>query len=86
MKSERIRFTKHASAKFEFLKKYGFDVSEQLVKDTVARPSRLDQKDDQILVVKPLDDEYALRVVYKRMNDNIVVVTFYPVKRARFNV
>ena len=79
MKFERIRFTKHASAKFEFLKKCGFDVSQELVRDTVPRPSRLDQKDDQILVVKPLDDEFALRVVYKRMNDNIVVVTFHPV-------
>ena len=38
------------------------------------------------MVLKPLDREYALRVVYKMVNDNIVVVTFYPVKRKRFNV
>jgi glycine cleavage system pyridoxal-binding protein P len=86
MKSKKIRFTKHAAEKFEFLKAYGFDVTEALVNDTVVEPSRVDQTDDQILAVKPLNEEYALRVVYTRTNDNIVVVTFYPVKRARFNV
>ncbi len=68
------------------MKTYGFDVTEALVKDTVGEPSRVDQRDDQILALKPLNEEYALRVVYTRINDNIVVVTFYPVKRARFNV
>ena len=33
-----------------------------------------------------MDEEYGLRVVYRRTNDNIVVVTFYPVRRERFNV
>jgi hypothetical protein len=86
MEAEKIRFTKHAAEKFEFLKAYGFDITEALVKDTVATPSRVDQRDDQVLALKPLNEEYALRVVYSRTNDNIVVVTFYPVKRARFNV
>ena len=38
------------------------------------------------MALKPLSEEYALRVVYSRINDNIVVLTFYPVKRVRFNV
>ena len=37
-------------------------------------------------MLKPLDRECALRVVYKTLNDNMVVVTFYPVKRKRLNV
>jgi len=41
---------------------------------------------DQILAIRPLDDEYALRVAYRRINDNILVVTFYPVRRERFHV
>ncbi len=31
MKSEKIRFTKHASEKFELLKRYGFDVAKSFV-------------------------------------------------------
>lgn len=86
IKDKKIRFTKHASEKFELLKSYGFDVTEAVVKDAVVGPSRVDQREDQMLALRPLNEEYALRVVYKRINDNIVVVTFYPVKRARFNV
>jgi hypothetical protein len=81
MKSEKIRFTKHASEKFELLKRYGFDVTK-----TITSPSRVDLRDDQCLALRLLNEEYALRVVYKRINDNILVVTFYPVKRARFDV
>jgi len=36
--------------------------------------------------LKPIDREHAIRVVYEEVNDNIVVITFYPVKRERFNV
>lgn len=85
-RAKRISFTKHAYQKFEFLRKYGFDVSETLVRETVADPSQIYRRDDQLLALKPLNQEYALGVVYKMVNDNIVVVTFYPVKRERFNV
>ncbi len=86
MKFEKIRFTKHASEKFELLKTYGFDVTKAFVTNTIMNPSRVDLRDDQSLALRPLNEEYALRVVYKRINDNIVVVTFYPVRRARFDV
>lgn len=86
LKPAKIRFTKHASDKFRLVGAYGFDVTEAVVIDTIMAPARVDEKDGQVLAVKPLDDEFALRVVYIRMNDNISVVTFYPVKRARYNV
>ena len=84
--SKKIRFSKHAREKFELLKKHGFEISEATVEKAVAKPLLADRRNDQVLVLKPLDQEYAVRVVYKTMNDNIVVLTFYPVKRKRFNV
>lgn len=86
MKARKIKFTKHASEKFEFLRRYGFLVTEEHVRDTIAHPIRVERRNGQTLVIRLLDNEYALRVVYKRTNDNIVVVTFYPVRRERFNV
>ena len=83
---KRIRLTKHARDKFEFLRRYGFDISERSIRGAVASPSRVDRRDDELLALKPLDREYAIRVVYKMANGNIVVLTFYPVKRERFNV
>jgi len=82
----KVRFTKHARDKFELLRKYGFDISEACVRETIARPDRIDRRDDLLLAVKPLNREYGLRVVHKLVNDNILVITFFPVKRERFGV
>ncbi len=83
---KRIRLTKHARDKFEFLRRYGFDISEVSIREAVASPSRIDRRNDQLLALKPLDREYAIRAVYKMTNGNIVVLTFHPMKRERFNV
>jgi len=82
----KVRFTKHAYEKFAFLKRYGFEVDEAVVRQTVEHPIRADRKGDQLLALKPIDQGHAIRVVYEEVNDNIVVITFYPVKRERFNV
>ena len=84
--SRKVRFTKHAKQKFTLLRRYGFDIPEASVTDAVTNPARVDPRDDQLLALKPLNREYAIRVVYRIVNDHIVVVTFYPVKRERFNV
>jgi hypothetical protein len=73
----RIRFTRHAREKFELPKKYGFEISQATVEDAVAKPHLAERKDDQVLVLKPLDPGYAIRVVYETVNDNTVVLTFY---------
>jgi hypothetical protein len=86
MKPRRIRFTRHASEKFGFLKSYGFVLTEESVEDVIANPDRVEERDELTLAIKSMDDEYGLRVVYRRINDNIVVVAFYSVRRERFNV
>lgn len=57
-----------------------------LVRYSVEYPIRVDRRGDQLLALKPIDEEHAISVVYEEVNDNIVVITFYPVKRERFNV
>jgi len=82
----KIRFTKDAHEKFELLRKYGFTLSEDSVKEAIIDPTRLERRNDQLLALRPIDREYAIRVVYRVLNDNIAVATFYPVKRKRFHV
>jgi len=83
---KKVSFTRHAREKFQFLKEYGFEITEASIREAILNPSRVERKDDQILALKPLDREYAVRVVYRIVKDNILVVTSYPVKRERFNV
>ena len=84
--SKRIRFTSHAHQKFEFLRRYGFEVSEGAVKEAVLSPGRVDRRGEQLLALKSIGREYAIGVLCKIVNDNIVLLTFYSVKRERFNV
>lgn len=82
----KVRFTKHAYEKFAFLKRYGFEVDEAMVRQTVENPTRVERRGDQLLALRPINQEHAIGVVCEKVNDNIVVITFYPVKRERFNV
>ncbi len=81
MKARRIKFTRHASEKFELLKRYGFVLTEDHVEDVIENPDRVDQRDDLTLAVKSVGQEHGLRVVYRVTNDNIVVVTFLPCQK-----
>ena len=84
--TSRIRFSKHAREKIEFIKHYGFEISKNQVIDVILNPARLDQRDDQYLAIKPMNTKYALRVVYEKRKDYLLVITFYPVRRERYGV
>jgi len=68
------------------LKRHGFEVDETVVRQIIEYPIRVDRRGDQLLAVKPIDQEHAIGVIYEEVNDNIMVMTFYHVKRERFNV
>ena len=82
----KVIFTKHAVDKFEVVKHYGFEISRKQVIETVLSPEHLDRKDDQYIATKAIDIKYALRVVYEKRKEYLVVITFYPVRRERYGV
>ncbi len=82
----KIRFTKHAREKFNLVRRYGFDVDRRKVIETMMDPDSLDERGDQRLALKILDEDYALRVVYEERKGYLVVVTFYPVRRDRYGI
>jgi len=84
--SSKIRFTKHAREKFEFIKHYGFEINEKKVFETIQNPKHLDKKNAQFFATKAVDARYALRVVYEKRKDYLLVITFYPVRRERYGV
>jgi len=81
-----IRLTRHAREKFVFVKRYGFEVDEEKVFEVIRNPRRLDRKNRQYFAIKALDSKFALRVVYEKRKDYLLVITFYPVRRERFGV
>ena len=85
-RASRVRFTKHATEKFNMLKRYGFEIEEKQVIETVLQPERLDERGNQFLATKVLGRKHALRVVYESRKDFLVVITFYPVRRERYDL
>ena len=85
-KGSKILFKRHAREKFELAKHYGFKINTKKVTETINKPMRLDQKEAQYFATRAIDSKYALRVVYEKRKDYLLVITFYPVRRERYGI
>lgn len=79
-----VRFTRHAQGKFSILATHGFVVSEEQVRQTVLSPDRVEDHGPEQIAQKRVTDTHVLRVVYRIENGEIVVITFYPGRRTRY--
>jgi len=75
-----------AREKFEILKRYSFEISEEEVIKAIQNPERVDKRGTQHLAIRAIDGKHALRVVYEERKDHLLVITFYPVRRKRYGV
>ncbi len=74
-----IVFTKHATEKFNILKRHKFLVSKLQVARTVINPDSRDLSRLPLFIAqRKIDKTHVLRVVYKREAGNFKVITFYP--------
>ena len=85
MSDAPIRFSQHALDKFEVLRRHGLDLSQEQVEETVRRPDRVvPGYAGRLIAQGPLDARRVLRVVYEQGPQGIIIVTFYPGRRARY--
>ena len=80
-----IHFTKHAKDKFRILREHKFKVSKDQIIEIVNSPDLIDRSRSPILIAqKKISPTHVLRVVYKKENDNIIIITFYPGRRKHY--
>jgi hypothetical protein len=80
-----IKFTEHARRKFKVLEELGFRVEEDRILEILGQHALLQRTwKDRFVAIGPLDAGHMLRIIYEKENGNIVVVTFYPVRRRRY--
>lgn len=82
-------FTKHAAIdKFLLLKKHEFKVSvtKQFIKKIILNPEHVDNISDEPnhIASGSIDEKHILRVVYRKENDIIRIITFYPAEKGRY--
>ena len=70
-----IYFTKYAEKKFDILNKHKVYFTREQIEDTVNLPDKVSKKGKYLAVRK---DE--VKVVYKKEDEAIKIITFYPVK------
>lgn len=82
----RIIYTKHAENKFIKLSKQGAKITKENVSNTLEFPDHVDEQIDfpKIIASKKINEKLILRVVFKRKDDIITVITFYPARRGRY--
>jgi len=80
-----IHFSHHALLKFEVLAAHGLSLEKELVVNTVLKPAGVfEGPRGRKIAQGSLDESRVLRVVYEEKGDDIIVVTFYPGKRRRY--
>ena len=80
-----IHFTRHAIEKFEVLKRHGVSVTSDCVIDILQKPELIDYSRSPFLIAQgELDAEHVLRIVFKKELGNIIVITFYPARRSKY--
>jgi hypothetical protein len=84
--ASKIKFTKHSLDKFKLLEDYGFTFKRNQLIDAVLNPERVDTKNGQFLATKSIDSKHAIRVVYEIRKGFLVIITFYPVRRERYDL
>jgi len=61
-----------------------YNLTEQLVKDTIRKPDEIIKGYGGRLIAHKLLDKHLLRVVYLKQEENIKVITVYPAKKERY--
>ncbi|MEK9143167.1 MAG: hypothetical protein AAB481_00870 [Patescibacteria group bacterium] len=83
----QFRFTRHAKEKLLLHRKYGFHITQRMVKNAVLHPIRVDIRPDGTLVTNAqMNETLVLRVAHRYEDDIIIVITVYPGRRKAYGL
>jgi len=83
--AKKIVYGVHAEEKFEILSRHGFVVSKKQVRETLRNPDKIEAGfRGRKIAQRKISEQHVLRVVYVAGPKEIVVVTFYPGRRSRY--
>ena len=84
-KAKNLVYGEHAQAKFEILRRHGFELSRKQVNDTVRKPQKVEEGyKGRKVAQREITDTHVLRVVYEEEQREIRIVTFYPGRKDRY--
>lgn len=85
MTKKKICLCDYAKSKFEILKEHNFFLTENQVVEAIKNPDKiLIGHKRRKIAQKSLDKEHLLRVIFEEDVNEITIVTFYPVRKERY--
>lgn len=82
---KKIEFCGHAEIKFQILKKHGVHLTKSQIVEIVSTPDKIiDAEKSRRIAQKTMNSHHLIRVIFEETKDAIIVVTFYPARRSRY--
>lgn len=84
----KIIYTRHASEKFK-QESYVFKlkITRRLIRKVIQKPKVEDKtRGEKITAIGGIDKRHSLVVVYKKVKEKFVVITFFPARKRRYEV
>lgn len=78
-----IHFTRYANDKFTVLEEHMFFVSRDAIIDVLENPEELDESKAPLYGAQKTINGCRVKVVYKKEDDMIKVITFYPFRKRK---
>ncbi len=82
---KKIKFCKHAELKLQILKKHGINFTKPQIEEVVSAPDKIiEAEKSRRIAQKIINTQYLIRVIFEESKDSIIVITFYPARRSRY--
>jgi uncharacterized DUF497 family protein len=67
------------------LKRHACVITEEAVLKTVEEPDSVREgRRSRLIAQRAVNKEHVLRVIYEEQGDSIIIITFYPARRERY--
>lgn len=82
----KIVFTKHALGKFKHYSVIKLGIKKKHIKLALKSPDHLSKVEEYGVksILKKHDKDHDLRVIYREDDDIIIIITFHPAERGRY--
>lgn len=80
-----ITYTSHVEVKFKILERHGKKFTKEQIEEVLRHPETVTRGyKNRHVAQKPINETHLLRVIYEKRDTKIMVVTFYPARRERY--
>ncbi|MEO8210084.1 MAG: DUF4258 domain-containing protein [bacterium] len=72
-------FFRSCAREDRILKRHGIEIEKKFIELVVTETEKLEEGyKNRLIAQKEFDDDHVLRVVYERINSDILIITIYP--------